>query len=67
MRAQLTVTPVKDDELIAHLTKPETAKVHTTLTKGAEYVVPQNLQYTPLPLSQEPFVIKLNEGIVSKI
>ncbi|KAK6620190.1 hypothetical protein RUM44_006591 [Polyplax serrata] len=68
LRAQLTVTPMKDDELIAYITKPETAQVHTTLRRGVEQEIPQDVvQYTPLALSKEPFVIKMKEGIVDEL
>lgn len=66
MRAQLTVTPVKEDELIATITNPEKAQIHTTLPTGTDYEIPQGLvQYTPFTLSKEPFVIKLQNGVVS--
>lgn len=64
----VSVEPKTDSHLTIKITEPQYAEVQTTLAQGVETTIPEDqLQYQQMPLSAEPFEVKLKKGVVSNL
>lgn len=64
MKADLHVQPQSEQQLLAWISRAEYAQLQMALDEESE-VPEDNLEYQPLKLNKQPFMIKLKDGVVS--
>lgn len=66
MRGQVVITPKTPEHLIVKMPQAEYAQIQAHLPQGADKHVPEEyLKYQVLPLTKQPFEVKLRNGVVS--
>ncbi|XP_011695975.1 PREDICTED: vitellogenin-3-like [Wasmannia auropunctata] len=68
LKGVLTVQVKSPESLVAKLSDPQYARIHTTLPDGPETKISdQMLEYRELPMSGKPFEIKLKHGVIRNL
>lgn len=67
LKGILTVQVKSPESLLATLTEPQLAHVHTDMEKWDSKIPDDQLEYKQMPISSKPFEIRLKHGIIREL